>query len=82
MSDNKQTSDAKPKGPFPHPAKNMTGDRATDETDAPRNPARAPGKRLLDREDQAAATGEGKDASGPAPDTAPQQSRETRREQH
>jgi hypothetical protein len=72
----------KPKGPFPHPAKNMNGDRSTDETDGPRNPARAPGHRPLDRKDEAAAKDTGKDASGPAPDSEPQQSRELRREQH
>jgi hypothetical protein len=81
MSTDKQATE-KPKGPYPSPAKNQTGDRSAGESDAPRNPARAPGKRTLEREDEAEPKGEGKDASGPAKDTEPQQSREANRERH
>lgn len=72
----------RPRGPFPHPAKNMNGDRSAGESDGPRDPARAPGKRTLDREDVAEAKDEGEDASGPAKDTEPQQSRELNRTRH
>lgn len=82
MSSDNDKSEGKPKPPFPHPAKNMTGDRSEGESDAPRNPARAPGKRTLDREDEADAKGEGADASGAAKDTEPQQSRELNRNRH
>ena len=72
----------KPKGPFPQPAKSMTGDRTEGDSDATRDPARAPGKRTLDRENEKTLKPHGEDASGPAKDTAPQQSRETKRQQH
>ena len=80
-NNDKQTPPRKP-GPFPHPAKNMSGDSSTDETDGPRDPARAPGHRPLDRVDEAASNGEGQDASGPAKDSEPQQSRELNRKRH
>jgi hypothetical protein len=72
----------RPKGPFPHPAKNMNGDRSAGESDATRDPARAPGKHKLHRKDAAEPADEGEDASGPAKDTEPQQSRELKRNQH
>lgn len=79
---NKHKSEVKPKGPFPHPAKNMNGGRSEGESDGLRDPSQAPGKRTLDRESEAGATGEGADASGDAKDTEPQQSRELNRKRH
>jgi hypothetical protein len=37
-----ETDEARPKPPYPQPAKNMTGDRCTDETDGPRDADGAP----------------------------------------
>ena len=70
------------KPPFPHPAKYRNGDRSTDESDAPRDPSRAPGKRTLDRADDAEPEAEGRDASGEEKDTAPQQGRNIKRNHH
>ena len=82
MTTGNEKAEQRSKGPFPHPAKNMNGDRSEGESDAPRDPARAPGKRTLDREDEAKATGADRDASGDAKDSEPQQSRELNRKRH
>jgi hypothetical protein len=60
----------------------MSADPSTHEMDGPRNASRAPGHRKLDRKDEAAPTDEGKDASGPAKDSEPNQSRELNRDRH
>lgn len=78
----KHKSETKPKGPFPHPAKNMNGDRSEGESDGRRDPSQAPGKRTLDREEVAEADDGEKDAAGEAKASEPQQSRELNRNRH